>query len=95
MHAPLPSLPHSVLAAQTRHVPLVHKAVAQSLRPVQTFPGAQRRQEPPQSMSVSAPFLMPSTLHRSGVHLPRWQTLSGPHEVPSGFLPRHLPFFRV
>jgi hypothetical protein len=42
------------------HVPLMHKAPAQSLRLTQVFPSAQRGQAPPQSTSVSLPFLIPS-----------------------------------
>jgi hypothetical protein len=39
---------------------LMHSAPMQSRPPMQPLPFAQRKQEPPQSMSLSEPFLRPS-----------------------------------
>ncbi len=59
---PSVSVPQSSrgMVVHTRHLPTVHKAEAQSWRLAQVCPIAQREQDPPQSMSVSVPFLTPS-----------------------------------
>src|SRR3954447_4627909 len=46
--------------AHPSHVPSGHEALTQSLREVHALPVAQRGQLPPQSISLSSPFLMPS-----------------------------------
>jgi len=80
---------------------LMHSAPVQSSRPSQRLPFAQREQDPPQSMSLSDPFLIPSLQVGSGgcsggvaaMQLPPWHVPPA-QTVPSGSVPLHLPFLR-
>src|SRR5262245_46604470 len=57
---PFVSRPHSSALPGEAQAPSAQRAVVQSSRVSQVFPARQRRQPPPQSTSVSAPFLRPS-----------------------------------
>jgi hypothetical protein len=61
LQLPVVSAPQLVELGQTRQVPSVQTALAQSSRDAQPRLSAQRGQvPPPQSIPVSPPFLMPS-----------------------------------
>jgi hypothetical protein len=59
--SPWASLKHSLpMALHDVQTLLMHSAPMQSSRPTQVLPFVQREQEPPQSTSLSVPFVIPS-----------------------------------
>jgi hypothetical protein len=102
VQAPWVSLKHSLpIALHDVQTLLMHNAPMQSSRPSQRLPFAQRAQEPPQSMSLSVPFLIPSLQVGAGscgrgataMQRPPWH-IPPAQPVPSGSVALHLPFLR-
>jgi hypothetical protein len=94
-HVPRASEPQSCAGVQVTQTPPVQVPLMQSLATEQVLPLAQRGQEPPQSTSVSVPFLMPSeqvgtTGATGAAQTPPWQNPTL-HGVPPA-LAWHVPF---
>jgi hypothetical protein len=75
---------------------LMHTPLWQSVAPVQTLPATHLGQlAPPQSVSVSVPFLTTSVQvagwHTSPVHTPLWQSLATAHVLPATHLLHEAP----
>ena len=102
---PSVSVPQSAAATQTAHLVSTQRPLAQSLRLAQVLLMAQRGHvPPPQSTSVSAPFLTPSVqVGPDGVvavatqvplwHVPTLQAVPLSFALHLPFLQRFLPFF--